>query len=401
MSERQLTVGVIFGSRSVEHDVAVVSATQVMKALEGPQYQVIPIYITRDGRWYTGENLKQLRNFNIDDIANLAGTQETTLGSGTGFKGLITPPLSSRFGKNNLQALDVIFPVIHGSHGEDGTLQGLLEMVDLPYVGTGVLASAIANDKIMSKALLKAAGVPVIEQYVAFSTRQWAEGRAELLAQLEAIGFPLIVKPATLGSSIGVAVANDSAMLATHIDIALNMDRQVLVEKAICGPQVVEINCALLGGDGLVRASTLEQPNFTLDCGRLLGFDEKYPSKTGQGMKGQDRIIPAPISEDLTARIKETAITAFNAIQGHGTARIDFLLDGSTGQFWLNEINTLPGSLAFYLWEPEGMSASKVCDTLIQLALHRHQEKQRLTYNYKSRLIEVASQRGAKGLKSS
>lgn len=397
MSDGKLNIGVIFGSRSVEHDVSVVSATQVMKALEGPKYNVIPIYITRDGRWYTGENLKQLRNFNIDDIANLGGTQETTLGSGVGFKGLITPPLSGRFGKNSLQPLDAIFPVVHGSHGEDGTLQGLLEMIDLPYVGAGVLASAVANDKVMAKTVLKAAGVPVVTDYVTFTGRQWAEQRQALLAKVEAIGLPVFVKPATLGSSIGIARVEDAEKAAIHIDIALNLDRQVLIEKSIEGKEVVEINAALLGGDGSVRVSTLEQP---LSAAEFLTFDEKYTRKGGQGMKGQDRIIPAPIGDELTAKIQQTAIDGFNAVQGYGTARIDFLLDQSTGQYWLNEINTMPGSIAFYLWEPEGLSASTVCDTLIQLALHRHQEKQQLTFNYKSRLIELASQRGTKGLKA-
>ncbi len=393
--DRKLNIGVIFGSRSVEHDVSIVTATQVMKALHPAKYNVIPIYIARNGIWYTGPNLTQLKNFTIDNIADLAGTKETHLSPSTRYAGLITPPVTGRFGKNDFKELDVAFPVIHGSHGEDGTLQGLFEMATLPYVGTGVLASAIANDKVMTKTVLKASGLPVLDKFVWFTRREWLENRQQILEKVEEVGFPAFVKPVTLGSSIGIARVENRDGAALHIDIASNLDRQVLVEQAVVG-NMVEINCAVMGNEE-VRASTLERP---VSYEEYLTFGEKYMKNASAGMKGQQRIIPAPLSDDLTLKIQAAAVATFKAIRGCGTARIDFLLSEDSNQFWVNEINTLPGSLAFYLWEPEGLSPTAVCDELIQLALDEHSEKRRTTYDYKSGLIELAATRGTKGLKS-
>jgi D-alanine-D-alanine ligase len=210
------------------------------------------------------------------------------------------------------------------------------------------------------------------------------------------VGYPAFVKPLTLGSSIGIAKITDPDKAGLSIDIALNLDRQVMVEGAAPGDAVVEINCAVLGYGDLVRASTLEQP---VSYETFLTYQEKYMRDGSQGMKSQERIIPAPLSDDLTARIKQTAIDAFRAIRGGGTARIDFLMNQDTGEFWVNEINTMPGSLAFYLWEPEGLSPTAVCDELIRLAFEVHAEKQATTYNYKSGLIALAAQRGSKGVK--
>jgi D-alanine-D-alanine ligase len=286
--------------------------------------------------------------------------------------------------------------VIHGSHGEDGTVQGIFEMVDLPYVGTGVMASAIANDKAMTKTILKAHGLPVLEKYLRITRRNWQTNRDSLLDKIEAeVGFPAFVKPLTLGSSIGIARPTNRDEAAMHIDIALNMDRVVMIEEAAPGEGVFEINCALLGNDE-VRASTLEKP---ISYEEYLDFGKKYLNQGGKGMKGQDRIIPAPISDAMTEKVKAAAVAAFKAIGGMGTARIDVLANADE-QFWINEINTMPGSLAFYLWEPEGMSATDVCTELINLALERHAEKMQTTFNYKTDLIKLAASRGTKGGKS-
>jgi D-alanine-D-alanine ligase len=397
MSETKRTVGVIFGSRSVEHDVSVVTAIQVMTALNPAKYTVVPIYITRDGGWYTGSNLTTLRNFNIDNIADLAGTKATHLSPSTTHPGLITPPITGRLRKNDFRKLDVLFPVIHGSHGEDGTLQGLFEMVDLPYVGAGVLASAIANDKAMTKLVLKASGIPVLEKHLVFGRHQWQQDRTGILEKIASeVGYPAFVKPLTLGSSVGIAKLTDPDKAGLSIDIALNLDRQVMVEQIAPGERVVEINCAVLGHREEIRASTLEQP---ISYETFLTYQEKYMRDGSQGMKSQERVIPAPLSDDLTTQIRQTAISAFRAIRGSGTARIDFLMNQDTGEFWVNEINTLPGSLAFYLWQPEGLSPTAVCDELIRLAFEVHAEKQATTYNYKSGLIALAAQRGTKGVK--
>jgi len=288
----------------------------------------------------------------------------------------------------------VAFPVVHGSHGEDGTLQGLFELANLAYVGTGVLASAIANDKAMTKVVLKAHGLPVLEKYASFTRAEWLKNRQHILDNIVSeIGFPAFVKPVTLGSSIGVAKVDDLEQAALYIDIAANLDRSVLVAVK---DRIVEINCAVLGGDD-IRASALEQPVSYKD---FLDFEEKY-GRGSDAMKSQQRIIPAPIDAALTAKIKQAAIDAFKAIRGRGTARLDFLASPDTGDFWINEINTLPGSLAFYLWEPEGLSASAVCDEVIKIAQEDNAAKRRTTYDYKSKLLEIAAQRGTKGTKGS
>jgi len=387
---RKLTVGVIFGSRSVEHDVSVVTAQQVIKALNPDKYEVVPIYITREGAWLTGAALSELATFKNEAIAEQIGIRATTFSPTTDMPGLITPPLSGLLGRSTLKRLDVVFPAVHGSHGEDGTLQGLLEMADVAYVGAGVAASAVANDKVLTKGLLRANGLAVVD-FVAFSRHEWLTDRERLLKRIEeTLTYPLFIKPATLGSSIGVAKVANGEEAIRSIQIALNFDRRVLVESAVVG--AVEINCAVLGND-TIRPSVLEQP---VTYEQFLNFDAKYLHGSG-GMKSQERIIPAPLDAALSAHIRQTAVDAFRAVGGQGTARIDFLLKDET--VYVNEINTMPGSLAFYLWAAENMSPAQVCDELIRLALEAHKEKRKTTYNYKSRLIAQASSRGLKGMK--
>jgi D-alanine-D-alanine ligase len=281
--------------------------------------------------------------------------------------------------------------VVHGTHGEDGTLQGVFEMADIPYVGCGILASAVANDKITAKAVLKEHGIPVVD-YVWFRRQDWLNNRDQMLQKVESLGYPVFVKPATLGSSIGISRPNDRQALINSVDIALNLDRRVLVEKAVVG--AVEINCAVMG-NGNPRASILEQP---ISYQEYLTYEEKYMRGGGaKGMKGAERQIPAPISADLTQQIQNMTVEAFKAIDGRGTARIDFLL--KDGEVSLNEINTMPGSLSFYLWQAERMTPGQVVDELIRLAHEAYAEKRRTMYNYKSGLVEQAAARGLKGMK--
>ncbi len=387
---RKQTVGVIFGSRSVEHDVSIVTAQQVIRALDPAKYAAVPIYITRDGQWLTGAPLADLNTFKAADVAKVAGVQATTLSPSIQHHGLITPPISGLFGKSTLTRIDVLFPCVHGTHGEDGTLQGLFELANIPYVGAGVAASAVANDKILAKAVLKQAGIPVIEG-VAFSRHEWLIDRDRLIKRFEtALGYPVFVKPATLGSSIGVARAADQTAALAAIEIALSFDRRILVEAAIIDG--TEINCAVLGNTN-VRPSVLEQPT---SWEQFLTFDDKY-MRGSDGMKGAERIIPASLSAELTAAIRQMAVDAFRAIDGRGTARIDFLL--KDGAVFVNEINTLPGSLAFYLWAEEKMTPTAVCDELIQLAFEAFAEKRRTTYDYQSGLVAHAAAHGLKGMK--
>jgi D-alanine-D-alanine ligase len=388
------TVGVIFGSRSVEHDVSIVTAQQVMQALKPDKYDVVPIYITRDGEWVTGPGLRDLKTFQTDDISEMMGMKDTLISPSTSHHGMITPPVSGLFARNQLRRLDVVFPVVHGSHGEDGTLQGLLELADIPYVGAGVLASAITRDKIILKALIAQQGIPVVKS-LPLSRHEWVNNPGAVLERIGAqLGYPVFVKPAALGSSIGVARADSADATRNYINVAANFDRRILVEQAV--QDATEINCAVMGNYE-VRASVLEQP---ITFQEFLTYEEKYMRGEGAaGMKGAERQIPAPISDDLTQRIRQMAIQAFQAVDGRGIARVDFLMRKETDEIFLNEINTMPGSLAFYLWHEEGLSPSDVVDELIRLAIEAHADKRKTTYNYKTGLIAHAAARGLKGVK--
>jgi D-alanine-D-alanine ligase len=389
-AKRQTVVAVIFGGRSVEHDVSIITGSQIMSAFDRERYEVVPVYIDREGRWFTGEPLLDIANYK-DEIVSFKGVETAILSPSSQHHGLIVNPISGRFQKNSVRRVDVVFPAIHGSHGEDGTLQGLCELADIPYVGAGVLTSALANDKAMTKAVLRGAGVPVVDD-LSVTRAEWVADPERVIARVaEALTFPVFVKPATLGSSIGVSRVESPDGLRLAIDIATNFDRRALVESAVT--EAVEINCAVLGAGADVRASALEQP---VSWEQFLTYEEKY-MRGGEGMKSAERLIPAPLSPELTARIREYAVRAFRALDGHGTARLDFLLKGE--QPYLNEINTMPGSLAFYLWREAGLSARDLVETLVLIAQDAYADKRRNTYDYRTDLIALTAARGLKGVK--
>lgn len=392
-AQRKTTVGVIFGGRSVEHDVSVVTGHQIMDAFDAERYEVVPIYIDREGAWHTGDALRDIKRFQ-EEIATLKGVQPTLLSSNVRHHGLIVNPTpGGMFTKSQIKRLDVVFPAIHGSHGEDGTLQGLFELADIPYVGCGVLASAIANDKLMAKHVLQQAGIPIVDA-IGFSRDEWLDHPDDLIAQITTkFAYPVFVKPVTLGSSIGIGRAADEKLLRALIDVAANFDRRVLVEGAVT--ECVEINCSVLGDAREIEASVLEQP---ISAGDSLTYEDKY-LRGGEGMKSAERIIPAPISIELTRQIQEMTVSAFRAIDGRGIARIDFLVRPETGDIFLNEINTMPGSLSFYLWRASGMSARNLVERLVALAQDAYAEKRRSTYNYETNLIALTASRGLKGIK--
>ena len=391
-AKRKQVVGVVFGGRSVEHDVSIITGHQVMRAFDAESYEIVPIYIDRDGRWFTGEPLRDLNTFK-KSVAEVKGVTRAIISPSVEHHGLIIQPVSGRFAKSEVRRLDVNFPAVHGTHGEDGTLQGLFELADIPYVGCGVLASAIANDKIMTKIVLSQHGIPVVDA-VSFSRAEWLEAPENVIQHILAdLAFPLFIKPATLGSSIGIGRAQDEALLKASIEVAVGLDRLILVESAIT--DCVEINCAVMGDRDAIRASVLEQP---LSWEMFLTYEDKY-LRGGEGMKSAERIIPAPISDELADKIRKLAVQAFRAIQGRGIARVDFLVRPDTGEIFLNELNTMPGSLAFYLWQEEGMRPQQVVEELVRLARDAHAEKRRSVYNYQTPLLDVTAARGLKGTK--
>lgn len=391
-SRRRKTVAVIFGGRSVEHDVSIVTGHQVMDAFPAA-YEVVPIYIARDGRWFTGEPLRDLANFQNNELTQRNDIQPCLLSPDTRHHGLIVNPLAGRFSKSEVKRIDLVFPALHGSHGEDGSIQGLLEMADIPYVGYATLGSALTNDKAMTKMVLRQAGIPVLDDY-SFSRDQWQQQPDAIISAIrDKMAFPLFIKPASLGSSIGIGRADTPERLRASIDIATNFDRKVLVEPAITGG--IEINCSVIGFGGSYQASSLEQP---ISWDDFLSYEDKY-LRGSEGMKSAERLIPAPINPELSAQIKQTSIGAFKAVDGRGIARIDYLAHTDNDEFYLNEINTMPGSLAFYLWQEDGYSRADLVEKLVQLALDANAGKRRNVYDYRTNLIDIASQRGIKGHK--
>jgi D-alanine-D-alanine ligase len=285
--------------------------------------------------------------------------------------------------------LDVVVPVIHGTHGEDGTLQGLLELADLPYVGSNTVASAIGMDKIMAKGVFREQGLRVVD-YVSFTRNDWEEKAAEITARIgEQLGFPAFVKPANLGSSIGISRVESAEELSDAVEVALSYDSRALVERAVQG--AMEINCSVIGNEEPI-ASVCEQP---VSWEQFLTFDDKYLNNAGAGMKGAERRIPAPIPDAKTAEIRQLAVAAFNAIGCKGIARVDFLVEQSTpgefGDVYINEVNTIPGSYSFYLWSASGVTPVQLMDRLIDYALDAHAERRKNTYTYASGILEQAS----------
>jgi D-alanine-D-alanine ligase len=373
MTRARLRVGVIFGGRSGEHEVSLASARSVMAAMDPERYEIIPIGITRSGQWLTaGDPLARLtagpREGIFDPSENAAGGPADPIESSRE----LVPGASAA----GLPQMDVIFPVLHGPYGEDGTIQGLLELADLPYVGCGVLASALAMDKIASKGAYMAAGLPVVP-YVALSRNAWETGPAEALDHITAtlskiLGkgpWPLFVKPANLGSSIGVSKARDRAELAAALDEAARYDRRLLIEAAV--PAAREIECSVLGNDEPIASV----PGEVMPSNEFYDYSAKY-------IDGRSELlIPAPLPPETTARVQEMAVRAFRAIDGAGLARVDFLMDGESGELYLNEINTLPGftSISMYpkLWEASGVPYPELIHRLIDLAMERHADKTR------------------------
>lgn len=404
----KLRVAVIYGSRTCEHDVSIVSALQAMDNLDKNEYDVVPVYIARDGQWYTGQLLRNIAFYSAfrPQLVNHVAPVMSDDGKLTlmpvssiaphGFKGMLKVLMSNmNLGEDTVEKCDVVLPVMHGMNGEDGTLQGLLELFNVPYTSSGVLGSALGMDKIAMKQFFRGCGLPVVDG-MWFSRAEWQENREGVLARVEAsCRYPMYVKPANLGSSIGISRATDRESLIKAIETAVEYDRRILVERGIEKP--VEINCSALRIKGEVRASLCEMP---ASWEEFLTFDDKYlrgsKSGKGQGMESLARKVPAPISDELTARIRQMTQQVYRAMDCKGVVRIDYMLDGD--DLYINEINIIPGSLAFYLWEPLGISFKDMLDCMIEDAFAAHAEKNRSVFSYDSSILRSV-QGGLKGAK--
>ncbi len=396
----KLRLGVLYGSRSCEHEVSIISALQLIKAVDPAKYDVTPIYITQQGEWYVGDALLDMKLYTDFDPYK-AGLKRVTLDLTAGSGAL----LHYEPGKGLLRGLreevvariDCFVPVFHGLHGEDGSIQGLLELANIPYTSTGIAGSAVGMDKIIMKRFFRGMGYPVLNGVECVRANWQRETDATLERIEKALPYPVFVKPACLGSSIGVSRADDRDQLKEALEVAFSYDRRVLVEQGLDRP--VEINCSVLGFDGETETSVLEMP--LTDTGTL-GFEEKYlrGSSSAKGMASMGRVLEPDIGQELSERIRGLATDIFRALDCKGVVRIDFMIDRTSGEVYITEINTIPGSLAYYLWARKGVSYAMLIDRMVECAMKAQREKDENSYAFRSDILRNVAL-GAKGSKGS
>lgn len=393
----KIKVGVIFGGETVEHEVSVISAVQAMESINKEKYDIVPIYVTKDRKWYTGKMLMDISIYKDMDLLKRYAKEVTlykkndefVLQSVTGFKRVIN-------------TIDVAFPIVHGQNVEDGTLAGYLDTLNIPYVGSGVLGSAVGQDKVVMKQIFASSNLPYAP-YVWFYDTEYGINKEEILKDIKKLGYPVIVKPARLGSSVGINVAKTENDIDECIDEAIRYDSKVVVEKVISN--MVEVNCSVLGNYEYQETAVLEEVMTKKD---FLTYQEKYlqGGKGKMGMKGSvgtkgmasaERIIPARISPELTNKVNEIAKEAFRVLNLSGVCRIDFMIDTKANKVYINEPNTIPGSLAFYLWEPSGKSYTELLDDMISLAIRQYKNKNKKTFTFDTNIL--SNYNGVKGMK--
>ena len=384
-------IAVIFGGRSVEHEVSVITGMQVVENLDKSKYEAVPVFIDKDGRWLTGEELFDFNNFKNDKLGNL---KEVIFTSKYNDKKLYSHPNTvSGFLKKKVEIeIDAVFVALHGTYGEDGTIQGVFETLNIPYTSGSVLASSVGMDKILMKDVYKSYNLPIVD-YTWFFRTKWFDDKESVLDNIESkLRYPLFVKPSNLGSSVGISKATDRASLEESIEVAVVYDRKIIIEEGVVDPR--EINCAVLGYDDNVEASLCEEPVGWTD---LLTYEDKYVNSNVKGSKSGGRNIPAELSDEKTKEIQEIAKSSFMAIDCKGTARIDFLMD-KEDNVYVNEINTQPGSIGYYLWEPMGIMFKDLLDKMIDIAIKVNEDKNNTTYSYEVDLFDkVSFGQGVKG----
>ena len=384
---QKLNIAVVFGGKSVEHDVSIVSAQIVMENLRKlGKYNVLPIYIDKYGSFQYHDSLQYMETFKDCQKCDFKDFAGYLVELDAKAKGLKITKKKGMFGGSDTLDIDVLFPVMHGMNGEDGTIQGLAEILNCPVTGCGVLGSAVGMDKVMMKDIWKANAIPMVKS-LWFMRKDWGNNAAEIYAKIEKeLKYPLFVKPANLGSSIGISKAKDRQGLEFAMEVAAHYDRKIIVEEGVTN--LVEINCSVLGNDEPI-SSLLEQPASYED---FLTFEEKYINDGGT-MKGiESKVkIPAELDEKMTKEIQAMAVKVYQVLDCAGTSRVDFLVDKDTNKFYANEINTIPGSLQLHLWEASGFSGEEIVDKIIQLALEKYEEKQSFMTLFDSDILKKAT----------
>ena len=399
----KLKLAVLFGGKSTEHEISIISAIQAIGSINRDKYDIIPVYITKNNDFYVGEFIDKIEEYTHIPQLLSKSTQVVWIKEGDKVS-LFRYPMK-KFGNNCITQVDIAFPIVHGTNVEDGTLQGFLATLGLPVVGCDVLSSAVGMNKYVMKTVLKDNGVPVLD-CKCYSWKDYEDVDA-LVGRIEKeFTYPVIIKPLNLGSSIGIKKANDRDGLLEALDLGFEFSKKILVERAISN--LKEINCSVIGDYESAKASECEEP---VNSDDILSFEDKYISgakggakgaKTGgsKGMASLKRKIPAEISDEMRDKIRKMAVDAFTCLGCSGVSRIDFMIDQNTNEVYLNEINTIPGSLSFYLWEPLGVKYTELLDEMIELALKADRESHKVVYSFETNVLEgVKLGGGTKGSK--
>lgn len=385
-----IKVGVIFGGESVEHEVSIISAVQAMNKLDSEKYDIVPIYITKKGEWYTGAALREIETFKDMDLLKRY------------CKNVILYRKDNRFVLQNkglfkkiVNEVDIVLPVVHGTNVEDGVLQGYLKTIGVPFVGSGVTGSAIAQDKVLQKQVFESVGLPVAKYY-SFYDCDFKNDEESTIKEIEKeLKYPMIVKPATLGSSVGITSAGNKKELVNAIRDAIEYDSKIVVEEKV--ENLTEVNISVLGNFESQKLSEIEEVMTDND---LLTYEDKYiggsKKSSTKGMASASRKIPADIDSKLKSEVQEIAISAFKNAGLSGVVRIDFLIDKKKKKVFINEINACPGSLAFYLWEAKGKSFTSLLDEMINIAIKDYKKEQNKTRSFDTNILS-----GYSGLKGS
>ena len=411
----KIKVGVFFGGNSVEHEISVITMNQAISSLDPEKYEIVPIYIAKNGVMYTGDDLLDLYSFRDMDVLLKRCYQVAVVNDGKGVKVMRCP--APWIGKRVLNTIDVAFPIVHGTNCEDGTIAGFVTLLGIPFVGPDILASSIGMDKILQKKILRQSGISVVD-FVPFYSVEYIKDEEKILKEIEEkLEYPVIVKPGNLGSSVGIRKAKNKVELEEAIEFAMEFADRIIVEKAV--ENLKEINCSVIGNLTETEASICEEPFFSDE---ILSYTDKYigDGKTkggtiGGGKAGSAKLggqkggakggntqfankkIPADISKEKTEEIQKLAQEVFKVLGCSGVSRIDFLIDTKTDIVYVNEINTIPGALSYYLWEATGKSFEKELDEIIEIAIKRHRDKEKLTFSYDQNIL--AMQGGVKGAK--
>jgi D-alanine-D-alanine ligase len=391
---RSLRVLVAFGGPSPEHEVSVLTAMQILAALKETPHTATPLYIAKNGRWFTGEAFSDLSAYKDLPALVKSGMPCSFAHDGDG-RAVLRPSVDGGwFSKPAPMPVDIVIPAFHGGDGENGAFQGVCDVFNLPYTSAGVTASAVGMDKRLAKAICRAYGYPVVDD-IHIRESEWAAGADALITQAEALGYPLFVKPIHLGSSIGVSRADDRDSLSRAIEEAFRYDPHLLVEKGVA--PLTEINCSVVGTADGAEASVCEQP---VGSSELLSFRDKYQSgEPGKGMASAGRRIPAPIPDAQSDEIRRLAVDIFKALGCAGVARLDFLVNRDTGAVYFNEINTQPGSFSFYLWQHQGLGFPALLERILADGMATHRLKNGRVRSYETNLLSEKAAKGLKGLK--